>query len=64
VPRGWRRYFRIGTPDPGAEVEEEISFHLEMRTQEYLAAGLDPAAARFPARRATRVDPLVTLRAE
>lgn len=33
------------------EVAEELSFHLEMRTREYEARGLDPAAAREAALR-------------
>lgn len=33
------------------EVAEELEFHLEMRTREYLARGLDPAAAREAALR-------------
>jgi predicted permease len=33
------------------EVAEETEFHLEMRTQEYIARGLDPAAARDAALR-------------
>ena len=33
------------------EVDEELSFHLEMRTRELIAAGMDPAAARREAER-------------
>ncbi len=33
------------------EVDEEIAFHLEMRTREYIERGLDPAAARGEAER-------------
>ena len=33
------------------EVDEELSFHLEMRTRELIAAGMDPAAARDEAER-------------
>ena len=33
------------------EVEEEVAFHLEMRTREYIAGGMDPAAARLKAER-------------
>ena len=28
------------------EVETELDFHVEMRTREYIAAGMDPAVAR------------------
>jgi len=33
------------------EVDEELAFHLEMRTREHIARGLDPAAAREAALR-------------
>ncbi|MDQ3419945.1 MAG: permease prefix domain 1-containing protein, partial [Acidobacteriota bacterium] len=32
------------------EVDEEIAFHLEMRTRELIERGMDPAAARRAAR--------------
>lgn len=49
--RGWRRVFRL---DQGArhverDVNEEIAFHLEMRTRKLVAAGWEPAAARAKA---------------
>jgi len=43
--------FRIpGRPKPGAELEEEISFHLDKATEEGLAMGLSPEEARARAR--------------
>src|SRR4051794_26581015 len=33
-------------PKVAQEVEEELAFHLEMRTREYVERGMDPAAAR------------------
>src|SRR5438093_13115895 len=33
------------------EVDEELAFHLEMRTRELIGAGMDPAAARREAER-------------
>ena len=33
-------------PKVDREVEDELAFHLEMRTREYIERGLDPAAAR------------------
>jgi len=38
-------------PPVDDEVDEELSFHLEMRTRELIAAGMDPAAARGEAER-------------
>ena len=43
-PAGWRRYVRLWRRDPADEIDDELGFHLEMRTQEYLAAGLTRAA--------------------
>ena len=38
-------------PRVDEEVDEELAFHLEMRTREYIAGGMDPAAARHKAER-------------
>jgi putative ABC transport system permease protein len=38
-------------PRVGDEVDEELAFHLEMRTRELVAGGMDPAAARREAER-------------
>ena len=32
--------------DPKQEVEEELRFHLEQRTRDYMARGMSPEAAR------------------
>ena len=48
-PRGspsWRRYLRFWGPDPDADVEDEIRFHLEMRTRDFERRGLPPEEAR------------------
>jgi len=49
----WRRVFRLhlrgGTVEQ--DVDDEIAFHLEMRTRELVADGLEPAAAREEAAR-------------
>jgi putative ABC transport system permease protein len=42
------------------EVDDELAFHLEMRTRELIARGMDPAAAREAAR--TRLGDLARLR--
>jgi putative ABC transport system permease protein len=36
-------------PRVDEEVDEELAFHVEMRTREYIARGMDPAAARVEA---------------
>ncbi|HEX8362502.1 MAG TPA: permease prefix domain 1-containing protein, partial [Longimicrobium sp.] len=46
----WRRYLRFGRTDVDADVDDEIRFHLEMREQDFLAAGMSPAEAREAAR--------------
>ena len=45
--RGWRRIFQAS---PRSEVDEELEFHLEARSREYMAQGLTPEAAREAAR--------------
>lgn len=42
----WRRLFLAGRRDVAAEVDEELRFHLEMKAQELVAQGMEPAAAR------------------
>ena len=42
----WRRYLRFWGPDIEADIDDELSFHLEMRERDYLAAGLSAGAAR------------------
>src|SRR5215212_6105574 len=52
LPTAVRRLFRLprrGAADLAREVDDEISFHLEMRAAELSAAGMDPAAARAEA---------------
>ncbi len=51
LPDGIRRAFRLrgrGTR-AGAEVDDEVAFHLEMRTAELIARGLSPQQARSEA---------------
>jgi putative ABC transport system permease protein len=45
----WRRYLRFWGADAPADVDEELRFHLEMRTAEYAASGLSRDAARSQA---------------
>ena len=52
----WRRYARFFGPDPAADVNEELRFHLESKTEELirqgwicaLYSGLDSGSARRP----------------
>ena len=36
----WRRYARFFGPDPAADVEDELSFHLEAKTDDLIRQGL------------------------
>ncbi|MEJ2204803.1 MAG: ABC transporter permease [Gemmatimonadota bacterium] len=44
---GFKRLFRIG--DPMREIDEELEFHLAMKTEELVASGMTPEAARAKA---------------
>jgi predicted permease len=46
---GWRRYIRFWGARVDADVDDELAFHVAMRTEDYLARGLDPVAARAKA---------------
>ncbi|HMB52512.1 MAG TPA: permease prefix domain 1-containing protein, partial [Thermoanaerobaculia bacterium] len=52
-PHGVRRLFRLPTARRrlGAEIDDELAFHLERRIEELIAEGMDPAAARREAER-------------
>ncbi|MBR9988286.1 MAG: ABC transporter permease, partial [Gemmatimonadetes bacterium] len=50
APRGWRRYVRIFRGDPRTETDDELSFHVEMRTRDYMRRGAGEAEARAAAR--------------
>lgn len=47
----WRRYARFFGMDLAADVDDELTFHLEQKTDDLIAAGLTPADARREARR-------------
>ena len=47
----WRRYARFFGADPGADVKDELSFHLEAKTDDLVAQGWDPETAREEAER-------------
>ena len=46
----WRRYRRFLRSDIDADVEDELAFHLEMRSRHFEARGLAPDAAHRAAR--------------
>jgi len=50
-PPRWRRYLRFWGNDPARDLDDELRFHLQARYDEYLALGMDPAAARAEADR-------------
>src|SRR6185369_5424018 len=47
----WRRYLRFWGADPGADVDDEFAFHLEMRIEQLVDAGSSPKQAREEALR-------------
>jgi putative ABC transport system permease protein len=44
--KGWRPWRWVVRRNPEQELTEELEFHLEQRTREYIARGLSPEAAR------------------
>ncbi len=47
----WRRYARLLGPDPKADIQDELRFHLEAKTEDLIRRGLRPEAARQEAER-------------
>src|SRR5689334_25225368 len=45
MPR-WRRYLRLAKPDVVGDVDDELSFHIDMRVQDNIRRGLSPGEAR------------------
>ena len=43
---GWSRFRRFFGPDPRTDVDDELSFHLEMRVRELIERGESPERAR------------------
>ncbi len=52
-PPGWRRLLRldVGARHVEREVDDELAFHIEMRTRKLVAKGMDAASARAEAMR-------------
>ena len=46
----WRRYARFFRPDPAADIDDEMRFHIEERARELVGQGLDRGAAAARAR--------------
>ena len=42
----WRRYLRFWGQDAAGDLDDELRFHIDARYDEFIAQGLDPAAAR------------------
>lgn len=42
----WRRYLRLTKRDIGADVDDELAFHIAMRIERNIALGMDPDIAR------------------
>src|SRR6185295_7345239 len=42
----WRRYLRFWGPRAEADVDDELSFHIEMRARDYVARGMSEIDAR------------------
>ena len=61
-PRSWRRLFRRARPDVPADVDDELTFHLEMRTEHNRALGMSDDEAR--ARAEMRLGDIATVRSE
>lgn len=47
----WRRYLRFWGPRAEADVDDELSFHIEMRARDYMARGMSEADAQRAATR-------------
>ena len=45
----WRRYARFVGPDPVADVDDEMEFHLQILIDRYIQRGYDPREARIMA---------------
>src|ERR1700710_1660802 len=42
----WRRYLRFWRPNPAADIDDELQFHVESRINEFIALGMTPDQAR------------------
>jgi predicted permease len=49
-PSRWRRYLRFWGPNVDADIGDELRYHIDMRTQDFIARGMTPAQATDAAR--------------
>lgn len=49
-PSRWRRYLRFWGPNVDADIGDELRYHIDMRTEDFLARGMTPAQAADAAR--------------
>ncbi|MEO6879133.1 MAG: permease prefix domain 1-containing protein, partial [Gemmatimonadaceae bacterium] len=49
-PSRWRRYLRFWGPNLDADIGDELRYHIDMRTQDFLARGMTPEQAAEAAR--------------
>ena len=47
----WRRYARMFGPDPAADIQDELRFHLDAKVDDLVAQGWNRNAARAEAER-------------
>ncbi len=47
----WRRYLRLFGPDLEADIQDELSFHIDAKTREFIERGMRPEEARERAAR-------------
>ena len=45
----WRRYLRFWRSNPAADIDDEVRFHVDSRTAEFVAAGMNAVEARHAA---------------
>ena len=48
--RSWLRYLRFWGPNVDADIDDELRYHLELRTADFVARGMSPEDARRAAR--------------
>jgi len=44
--QSWLRYLRFWGPNVDADIDDELRYHLELRTADFIARGMSPEDAR------------------